>query len=151
MILTFELEPELEIGLQKVANQEHSSPTEMAKKFIRYCLSQNQTKENSVTKPFTDWDNAAFTEMAMNQAMRGMENEPSLYESLTNDEQNTQQLLEMIKNIKPVKARYSSEILVRELRDEKTISPITQSLIGLLANSNLDESNYKKHLEDKYL
>jgi hypothetical protein len=54
-------------------------------------------------------------------------------ESLTDDEQNTQQLIK-------VKARYSSELLVRELRDEKIISPITQSLIGLLANSNLDES-----------
>jgi hypothetical protein len=79
----------------------------------------------------TNWDNAEFTEM--------------------NDEQNTQQLLERIKNIKRVSAPYSSEILVRELRHEKTISPITQSLIGLLANSNLDEADYKKHLEDKYL
>ncbi len=29
--------------------------------------------------------------------------------------------------------------------------PVTQSFIGLLAGSNLDESDYKKHLEDKYL
>lgn len=29
--------------------------------------------------------------------------------------------------------------------------PVTQSFIGLLAGSNLDESHYKKHLEDKYL
>jgi hypothetical protein len=54
-------------------------------------------------------------------------------------------------NIKPVSAPYSSENLVDELRNGKTISPITQSLIGLLANSNLDELDYKKHLEDKYL
>ncbi|GEM_PF-1021830 len=29
--------------------------------------------------------------------------------------------------------------------------PITQSFIGVLASSNLDERDYKKHLEDKYL
>ena len=29
--------------------------------------------------------------------------------------------------------------------------PITQSLMGLLKGSNLDISDYKKHLEDKYL
>ena len=29
--------------------------------------------------------------------------------------------------------------------------PVTQSFIGVLAGSNLDESDYKKHLEDKYL
>ena len=29
--------------------------------------------------------------------------------------------------------------------------PITQSFIGVLAGTNLDESDYKKHLEDKYL
>ena len=29
--------------------------------------------------------------------------------------------------------------------------PETQSFIGVLAGTNLDESDYKKHLEDKYL
>lgn len=29
--------------------------------------------------------------------------------------------------------------------------PVTQSFIGVLAGSNLDEGDYKKHLEDKYL
>ncbi len=29
--------------------------------------------------------------------------------------------------------------------------PVTQSFIGVLAGTNLDESDYKKHLEDKYL
>jgi hypothetical protein len=117
MILTFELEPELEQSLENDAKQKHISTSEMVKKF----LLQNYFNQKQST------------------------------ESLTNDEQNTQQLLEMIENIQPVTARYSSEILVRELRNEKTISPITQSLIGLLANSNLDEADYKKHLEDKYL
>lgn len=63
------------------------------------------------------WNNVQFSKMAMNQAMRGMENEPALYESLADDEQNTQQLLEMIKNIKPVTCEYSSEQIVRSLRD----------------------------------
>jgi hypothetical protein len=90
-------------------------------------------------------------EMVKNLLIQHYFDQKKTTESLTDDEQNTQRLLEMIKNIEPVTARYSSEILVRELRHEKTISPITQSLIGLLANSNLDEADYKKHLEDKYL
>lgn len=31
------------------------------------------------------------------------------------------------------------------------IAPITQSLMGILKESNLDEEDYKKHLEEKYL
>ena len=82
-------------------------------------------------------------------------NKPS-FQQLADDadknlDDNKKQFLERVKNIKRVTAPYSSEILVSELRNEKTISPITQSLIGLLANSNLDEADYKKHLEDKYL
>lgn len=30
-------------------------------------------------------------------------------------------------------------------------APITQSLIGVLDASNFDETDYKKHLEEKYL
>ncbi len=30
-------------------------------------------------------------------------------------------------------------------------APITQSLIGILKDSSLDEKDYKKHLEEKYL
>ncbi len=47
----------------------------------------------------TDWDNAEFTQMA--------------------NEQNTQQLLERIKNIKRVTAPYSSEDRVAMLREGK--------------------------------
>ena len=32
-----------------------------------------------------------------------------------------------------------------------TTSPITQSLIGVIDPSMLDESDYKNHLEEKYL
>ncbi len=31
------------------------------------------------------------------------------------------------------------------------VTPITQSLRGLLRNSKLNEDDYKKHLEEKYL
>jgi hypothetical protein len=31
------------------------------------------------------------------------------------------------------------------------ISPITQSLIGIIKIKDLDENDYKKHLEEKYL
>jgi|GEM_PF-806472 len=60
-------------------------------------------------------------------------------------------------------APYSSEKMVKRLRERKTNemtkinaakkghTPITQKFIGLLADSHLDESDYKKHLEEKYL
>jgi len=34
---------------------------------------------------------------------------------------------------------------------KQRIAPITQSLIGILKESNFDEKDYKKHLEEKYL
>jgi hypothetical protein len=51
---------------------------QLAKEFADFVLSKN-IKRVSVPESFTDWDNAEFTEMAMNQAMRGMEKEPELY------------------------------------------------------------------------
>lgn len=32
-----------------------------------------------------------------------------------------------------------------------TPAPITQSLIGILGSTKIDDADYKKHLEDKYL
>jgi len=55
---------------------------QLAKEFADFVLSKNIKRvatPDSSTESFTDWDNAEFTEMAMNQAMRGMENEPELY------------------------------------------------------------------------
>jgi len=96
-----------------------------AQEVLDFALFLQQRKEwqnlmLAQTKSLNDWDNdedEAWSKMSMTQAMRGMENEPALYESLTDDEQNTQQLLEMIKNIKPVTCEYSSEQIVRSLRD----------------------------------
>jgi ABC-type Fe3+ transport system substrate-binding protein len=55
---------------------------QLAKEFTDFVLSKNIKRisaPDSSTESFTDWDNAEFSEMAMNQAMRGMENEPELY------------------------------------------------------------------------
>jgi hypothetical protein len=35
--------------------------------------------------------------------------------------------------------------------EKHKIAPITSSLIGVLESSGLDKSDYKKHLEEKYL
>lgn len=35
--------------------------------------------------------------------------------------------------------------------DEQKLAPITESLVGILKDKNLDEEDYKKHLEEKYL
>jgi len=42
-------------------------------------------------------------------------------------------------------------LLEEQQSTEKNIPTITKSLIGLLENSNLDETDYKQHLKDKYL
>ena len=38
-----------------------------------------------------------------------------------------------------------------EKSDKEKIAPVTQSLIGILKHKDLDASDYKKHLEEKYL
>jgi hypothetical protein len=39
----------------------------------------------------------------------------------------------------------------QQVTKQSSIPPRTKSLIGILQNSNLDEANYKQHLQDKYL
>lgn len=41
-------------------------------------------------------------------------------------------------------------IFTEKPKNHKT-APITQSLIGIVKNDNVDEKDYKKHLEEKYL
>ena len=78
-------------------------------------------------------------------------------------EEKQQVLMSLIKNIKPVKSEFSSEQMVDSLRDGVALKSqeeineakkghllATQSFIGVLANSSLDETDYKKHLEEKY-
>ncbi len=52
------------------------------------------------------------------------------------------------KSLSQVVADYF-QILTQQSK-KSGISPITKSLIGIL-DSNRDESDYKKHLEEKYL
>jgi hypothetical protein len=47
--------------------------------------------------------------------------------------------------------RQSPTAFVKTELKEEVNSPITQSLAGLLAKSNLSELDYKQHLADKYL
>ena len=42
-------------------------------------------------------------------------------------------------------------MIFTEKSKKSKISPITQSLIGVIKIKNLDEKDYKKHLEEKYL
>jgi len=89
------------------------------------------------------------------------------FERMLLEEKKTRQqkeLMALIKNIKSVKSEFTSEQMVRHLRDgvelksrqeineaKKRHLPETQLFIGVLANSSLDERDYKRHLEDKYL
>ena len=42
-------------------------------------------------------------------------------------------------------------IEARLMAEQETIPPITKSLIGIMAGSGLDESDYKRYREEKYL
>jgi len=42
------------------------------------------------------------------------------------------------------------QVLTQQAKKQE-ISPITQSLVGVLDPSHVDEDAYKKHLEEKYL
>ena len=53
------------------------------------------------------------------------------------------------KSLSQVVADYF-QILTQQPKKSIT-SPITKSLIGVLGTSNIDEKDYKKYLEDKYL
>ena len=53
------------------------------------------------------------------------------------------------KSLSQVVADYF-QILTQQSKKPAT-SPITKSLIGVLDSSNIDEKDYKKHLEEKFL
>jgi hypothetical protein len=42
-------------------------------------------------------------------------------------------------------------ITFNKTKEKSKFAPITSSLIGVLQESKLDQNDYKKHLEEKYL
>ncbi len=58
-----------------------------------------------------------------------------------------QQVLQRV-NVQQFVQRAIEKLLSEEHQSQ---TPITQSLVGLLAKSNLSEADYKQHLEEKYL
>ncbi len=53
------------------------------------------------------------------------------------------------KSLSQVVADYF-QILTQQT-EKPVISPVTKSLIGVLNSSDIDQKDYKKHLEEKYL
>lgn len=53
------------------------------------------------------------------------------------------------KSLSQVVADYF-QVLTQQSKKSKT-SPITKSLIGILDTNNIDENDYKKYVEEKYL
>ncbi len=53
------------------------------------------------------------------------------------------------KSLSQIVADYFTIFTIKNKKQK--IAPITQSLIGILKDSSLDEKDYKKHLEEKYL
>ena len=55
------------------------------------------------------------------------------------------------KSVSQVVADYFKLLTTEKTRSAAPSTPITQSLRGLLREANLDEDDYKKHLEEKLL
>ncbi len=55
------------------------------------------------------------------------------------------------KSVSKLVAEYFNYITSKELKSETDLPPIVKSLFGSLANSNVNETEYKKYIEDKYL
>ncbi len=55
------------------------------------------------------------------------------------------------KSVSQIVADYFKLLTSQKIKTSVPSTPITQSLRGLLRESNLDEKTYKKHLEEKFL
>lgn len=55
------------------------------------------------------------------------------------------------KSVSQIVADYFRLLTSQKTKTSVPSTPITQSLRGLLRESNLDENDYKKYLEEKYL
>ena len=55
------------------------------------------------------------------------------------------------KSLSRLVSEYFNYITSQEVKSKTDLPPIVKSLYGSLANSEVDESDYKKHLEGKYL
>lgn len=55
------------------------------------------------------------------------------------------------KSLSKLVSEYFNYITSKELGTENTLPPIVKSLSGSLADSKIDEKDYKKYLEGKYL
>ncbi|WP_024791030.1 MULTISPECIES: DUF6364 family protein [unclassified Lebetimonas] len=64
---------------------------------------------------------------------------------------------ELIKKIKKYAKEKNTSVsaivneFFKSLLEKNESSPVTNSLAGILKNKKLDEKNYYKHLEEKYL
>jgi len=55
------------------------------------------------------------------------------------------------KSVSQIVAEYFKLLTSQKIQTNSPSTPITQSLRGLLRESNLDEMDYKKYLEEKHL
>lgn len=54
------------------------------------------------------------------------------------------------KSVSQIVAEYFKLLTAQNLKSSSPVTPITQSLRGLLRESKLDEEDYKKYLEEKH-
>jgi Family of unknown function (DUF6364) len=55
------------------------------------------------------------------------------------------------KSLSKLVSEYFSFITSKDIKSEDALPPIVKSLYGSLANLDINENDYKKHLEGKYL
>lgn len=110
-MLTIDLEPDMKQLLNEMAEKEHRSPEEVAKLVISYYLKENQAPELLINLVKNLPEIACLKDKGSIASQKAMRDE-------TMDE-NKRHFLEFIRNIKPVKAPYSSEEMVAMLRERK--------------------------------
>jgi Family of unknown function (DUF6364) len=55
------------------------------------------------------------------------------------------------KSVSQIVAEYFKLLTSQKVKAHSTVTPVTQSLRGLLREAKLDEKDYKKYLESKHL
>ena len=55
------------------------------------------------------------------------------------------------KSVSQLVSDYLEMLPERRQRQPRPITPVVQSLLGVLAGSGLDEQDYRRYLEEKYL
>ena len=136
-MLTIELKPELENTLKTMAEQQHSSISDIINKLLddslkENCLSNEQASIylnqeqhfiDSLLNPKPANDKLKQSSLIHQEKKEHLPETQQFIGALKNtdsytiEEDNTEEILDLLRKVKPVKCQYSSEQIIRSLRD----------------------------------